>query len=413
VKFILRCVTCGSIVEFATGAITCPNCGPAEGTLDVEYQLDKLVELRRLNLAQHRHCDVFAEFREIFPYENPENLPPLKIGGTPLPKLPGLGKILGLTNLYIKDDSRNPSASFKDRASAVALAMAKEASADTIACASTGNAASSLATLSAALGMRCVVFIPKNAPLPKLTQILIHGAYAIRLDCNYDTAFDLCQEACKLFGWYNRNTAVNPFTGEGKKSAALEIACDLGFAPDAVIIPVGDGCIMGGIHKGFSDLYDLELISKIPRLYGVQAAGAAPVVEAYNRGGEIIPLEKTDTIADSIAVGYPRDGVKALRAARNSKGGMVTVSDTEILEAQRILASKAGIFAEPAAAAGLAGLKKLTSSGKINRADTIVLLLTGHGLKDIATASKNINCDMEIINPDMDSVKRKASEFFK
>jgi threonine synthase len=413
VKYELRCVCCGGRIEATKQASTCPKCGPLKGTLDVEYPLDKLKSQFGNQLSKFKNCDVFREFAAIFPYDNIENLPSLKFGQTPLFQSPGLSPLTGVASLYIKDDSRNPSASFKDRASAVAIALARESGADTIACASTGNAASSLATMASSVGMRCVVFIPKNAPLPKLTQILIHGASAIRLDCNYDRAFDLCQEACNHFGWYNRNTAVNPFTGEGKKSAALEIACVLGYAPDAVVIPVGDGCIIGGIYKGFSDLLGLGLINKIPRLYGVQAVGASTIVEAFSRGGEIIPMGSTNTIADSIAVGCPRDGVKALRAARTSSGAMLAVDDSEILDAQRVLASKAGIFSEPAASASFAGLLKAREKKLIAADEKVVLLLTGHGLKDTATAAKNIECNIEIINPDIDSVKKKVSELFK
>jgi threonine synthase len=413
VKYELRCVSCGGRVEATKQASTCPKCGPLKGTLDVEYPLDKLKLQFGNQLSKYKNCDVFREFAAIFPYDNIENLPSLKFGQTPLFQSPGLSRITGVASLYAKDDSRNPSASFKDRASAVAIALARESGADTIACASTGNAASSLATLAASVGMRCVVFIPKEAPLPKLTQILIHGANAIRLDCNYDRAFDLCQEACDHFGWYNRNTAVNPFTGEGKKSAALEIAGDLGYAPDAVIIPVGDGCIFGGIYKGFSDLLGMQLISKMPRLYGIQAVGASPIVDAFERDGEIRPVESTNTIADSIAVGSPRDGVKALQAARNSRGAMLAVEDFEILEAQRILASKAGIFSEPAASASFAGLMKARETKIVGADEKVVLLLTGHGLKDISTAAKNIISNIDVINPDIDSVKKKVSELFK
>jgi threonine synthase len=261
--------------------------------------------------------------------------------------------------------------------------------------------------------MRSVVFIPKNAPLPKLTQILIHGANAIRLDCSYDRAFDLCQETCNYFGWYNRNTAVNPFTGEGKKSAGIEIACDLAYAPDTIVIPVGDGCIIGGIYKGFSDLLGLGMIDKMPRFYGIQASGASPIVSAFLRGGEIEPLSETATIADSIAVGCPRDGVKALRAVRTTSGAMIAVSDVEILVAQRTLASKGGIFAEPASAASFAGLRKALENGMIQRKESVVILLTGHGLKDTATAEHNISREIEITNPDIDSVIKKALDIIK
>jgi threonine synthase len=408
-KYELKCVTCGQMVAPTKQAATCPSCGPLKGTLDVTYPLETLKDKFQGSLANFVGCDVYRAFDDILPYDDPVNLPPLAFGRTPLFQPPRLANKFG-NGLYLKDDGRNPSASFKDRASAVAIAMARESGANTIACASTGNAASSLATLAAALGMRTVVFIPKDAPEPKLTQILIHGAAAIRLDCDYDRAFDLCQEACEQFGWYNRNTAVNPFTGEGKKSAAIEIAVALGEAPDVVVCPVGDGCIIGGLHKGFSDLLGLGLIRKMPRLYGIQAAGAAPLVKAFENGGDVKPYEITHTVADSISVGCPRDGVKALRAVRNTYGAMVAVSDREILAAQRTLASAAGVFAEPAASAAYAGLLRLIENDSIQREETAVVVLTGHGLKDIETARNNIITDIEITRPDIDSVTRRAAK---
>ncbi len=403
-KYELKCVTCGHSVAPTKQDATCPNCGPLKGTLDVVYPLETLKAKFRSPLAQYRGCDVYRDFADIFPYDAPDNLPPLPFGRTPLFKSPGIGRHLGIDNFYMKDDSRNPSASLKDRASAVAIAMARESGADTIACASTGNAASSLATLAAAAGMKTVVFVPKDAPAPKLTQILMHGALAIRLNCGYDRAFDLCQEACKHFGWYNRNTAINPFAGEGKKSAAIEIAVSLGRAPDSVVCPVGDGCIIGGLYKGFADLLGLGLIEKMPRLYGVQAEGAAPLVRAFENGGDVVPLEITNTIADSIAVGCPRDSVKAIRAVINTRGAMISVSDRKILAAQKTLAATAGIFAEPAASAAYAGLLRLIENDSIPRSETTVALLTGHGLKDIETARKNVTADIEVTKPDMHSV---------
>jgi threonine synthase len=410
VKYELRCVTCGQGLAPTRQAATCSRCGPLRGTLDAIYPLERL-KGGYGPLSQYRGCDVFSAFACIFPHDDSGNLPPLIIGQTPLFKSPNISRVLGIENIYLKDESRNPSASLKDRASAVAIAMAKESGAKVIACASTGNAASSLATLAAAASIRAVVFIPKDAPAPKLTQIIIHGALPIRLDCGYDRAFDLCQESCQRFGWYNRNTAVNPFTGEGKKSVALEIAIDLGGAPDAVVGPVGDGCIIGGLYKGFADLFGLGLIGKMPRLYGVQAEGAAPLALAFEKGGDAEPLERVDTIADSIAVGCPRDGVKALRAVRRTGGAMIAVSDKEITEAQKTLASQAGVFAEPAAAAAYAGLLRLLKSDLLHKHETIALLLTGHGLKDVAAARTIIPKRTKIVAPDLDSITQRIKRF--
>jgi threonine synthase len=230
------------------------------------------------------------------------------------------------------------------------------------------------------------------------------------LDCDYDEAFELCQDACNKFGWYNRNTAVNPFTGEGKKTVALEIARDLGKAPDVVICPVGDGCIIGGIYKGFYDLKKLGLIKSIPRLYGIQAEGAAPLVKAFNDNTDFQPISNINTIADSISVGYPRDGVKALRAVKTTNGAMISVDDQEIIDAQKYLASSAGVFIEPAASAAIAGLIKLKDKKDIQPDETIVTILTGHGLKDIETVMKNINTDIEVIKPDINFIAEKIKD---
>lgn len=412
-KYILKCVTCSQEYRPDPKILTCQQCGPFKGTLDVVYPNDEIRAKFPNKLASLGNMPIFEAFLPILPIADLANLPPLLVGDTPMFQSPGISRLTGLTNLWLKDDSRNPSASFKDRASAIAIAMAKEAGASIIAAASTGNAASSLATLAASVALKAVLFVPKTIPKPKLAQLLIHNAHVLKLDCDYDRAFDLCQIACEKFGWYNRNTAVNPYTGEGKKTAALEIARDLGRAPDAVICPVGDGCIISGLYKGFSDLKELGLIDHMPRLYGIQAEGANPLVKAFDNNTEIKPLENIKTIADSISVGYPRDGVKALRAVRNTNGGMILVSDEEILQAQKLLASKGGIFAEPAASASLAGLFKLGDLKLINPKEKVVMLITGHGLKNIDTAMKNIRTDISIIKPDINSVEREITQFLK
>lgn len=414
-KYRLRCVTCGREVEagpraLRMGALTCSECGALKGTLDVLYPLQELRERYSRDVTLLRGKPVFEAFFSIFPFAGLESLPPIRVGDTPLLPSPNLSSLIGVPRLWIKDDGRNPSASLKDRASAVALAMAREAGANVIAAASTGNAASSLATLAASVAAKAVVFVPSNAPLPKLTQILIHGARVVRLNSNYDTAFDLCQAACETFGWYNRNTAVNPFTGEGKKSVALEIVRDLGEIPDAVICPVGDGCIIGGVHKAFVDLRGLGLTTRLPRLYGVQAEGASPLVKAFETNSELEPLKDVSTVADSISVGTPRDGTKALRAVRDSGGAMVAVSDEEILDAQKKMATLGGMFAEPAASAPLAGLGRLIERNLVGRRESVVLLMTGHGLKDTQTALRNVTIEEELVEPDIDSVARKLGD---
>jgi len=405
-KYRLCCISCSREFPADPLASTCPDCGPFKGTLDVRYQIAKTgLSLKSLSQSLGR-VSIYKLFADIFPFEKTSSLPPLAVGGTPLIRCANLNDYLQTPGLSIKDDSRNPSASFKDRASAVALAMARECGAETIAVASTGNAASSLAALAAATAIKAVVFVPETIPRPKLIQIMFHGAKVVRLNCNYDRTFDLCGEFTRKHGWYNRNTAVNPFTGEGKKSAALEIALQLGEPPETVVCPVGDGCIISGLHKGFSDLAEMGLIAAVPRLYGIQAENSAPLAAAFDSGGDIQPLADPVTAADSIRVGYPRDGLKALRAARTTKGAIIRVADREILEAQKLLARKAGIWAEPAAAASLAGYLRLCERGMIDRREKTVILITGHGLKDVESAAKSLIETPILIQPNIEAIEK-------
>jgi len=332
-------------------------------------------------------------------------IPPPQVGWTPLYQAKRLGEKLGLSNLYLKDEGRNPTASLKDRASAIGVVKAQELGKKVITCASTGNAASSLAGLAASVGMRNVIFVPESAPKAKVAQLLIFGAQVIMIKGTYDQAFDLCLEASDEFGWYSRNTAYNPYLSEGKKTAGLEVCEQLGWqAPDRVFVSVGDGCIIGGLHKGFKDLLALGFIERLPKLVGVQAEGAAPLVRAWETGKfePIVP----NTLADSISVGVPRDRVKALRAVRESGGKYVAVSDEEILEAMRQLGTEA-VFAEPAGAAGFAGLVKLAD--EIDPQELIVVLVTGNGLKDVESAIKATK-EPPKIEPTMKGLRRLREE---
>jgi threonine synthase len=291
--------------------------------------------------------------------------------------------------LWIKDDTRHPSCSSKDRATTVALARARELDVHVIAAASTGNAASSLAALAAPAGVCCLIFAPASAPPAKLVQVRIHGARLFAVDGTYDQAFDLCAELCAATGIYSRNTATNPVLGEGKKTIALEIWEQLGYrVPDAVFVPVGDGCIIGGVAKGFSDLLDLGLIPRLPRLIGVQAEGSAALTNAWRAGDARCEPVVATTLADSISVSTPRDQVKALRAVRESNGAFVVVSDEAILAAMAVLASRLGLFAEPAAAAAFAGLVQAMRDGVVAVDDEVVVVVTGHGLKDVGAAAR-------------------------
>jgi threonine synthase len=347
-----------------------------------------------------------------------EGTPLRAAGWTPVFTLKRLAEKLGLERVWLKDESRNPTASFKDRASAVVVARAREIGAEVIVTASTGNAGAALAGMCASVGQKAVIFAPKSAPPAKVAQLLVFGAKVILVDGTYDEAFDLTIQAAQEFGWYCRNTGYNPFTAEGKKTGALEIwewyhqikdgMVKNGEAPSeaplTVFVSVGDGNIIAGIHKGFKDLMALGWMEKMPRIIGVQAEGSAAIANAFEAGTEkIIPIS-AQTIADSISVDLPRDGVRAVRAARETGGTYIKVSDDEILQAIAAL-GPLGIFAEPAGATAYAGLVKAAKQGVVKAGDPILVLNTGSGLKDVGAAMKAVSAAL-VIEPTLEAVKR-------
>jgi threonine synthase len=391
----LRCVRCGKRSDIADDLYVCPGCGANHL---VEYDLDAVKRSwRRDDL---RACDdrTIWRYLPLLPVSTRLEGPP--VGWTPLVPAPRLTRELGLRQtLLLKDDGRNPSASFKCRASAVALMRARELGRELVTGASTGNAASATAVLGAAIGMRARIFVPKTAPRAKIAQLLTFGAEVLAVDGTYDQAFDLCLEATRRFGWYNRNTGFNPYTREGKKTVSFELCEQLGWkAPDLVVVPVGDGNIISGVWKGLCELKALGFIERTPALLAVQAENSAAIVRAVDGDGQIRPVSG-DTVADSISVSLPRDGEAAVRAIRESGGFGVTVSDEAILAAIAKVARGAGVFAEPAASASYAGLEVAVQRGLVDPAWQVVALITGNGLKDVASAMK-IAGEPRVIPPD-------------
>lgn len=393
----LRCIHCGKEYESNEVKYTCPICGNRLGTLEVVY--NKFPNVERFDL-EHKGMWAFSRFL-------PVNLDyfevPLLIGNTPIYEKEELAHELGLSALYVKDDGRNPTASYKDRASAVAIAKAKELGISTIYCASTGNAASSLSGLSAASGMKSVIFVPKSAPTAKITQLLVYGATVIAVDGSYDEAFDLSMEVGEEFGWYCRNSAVNPYLLEGKKTGAMEAALQLNWrVPDVAMVSVGDGTVVSSIYKGFSDLKKAGLISKIPVIIGVQAEGANAVMRTFEFGNFDEPRDmKAYSMADSIAVGKPRDVLKACKYVKKSGGKFISVSDDEIGHAIVELARRTGVFAEPAGATAYAGLKKIRDELKDK---SVLLFVTGNGLKDINSV-KSFVTQVHVVKPNREEAK--------
>jgi len=403
--FSLRCCECGT--EFREGQVeyTCPECsqkqqagGEIRGVLEIV--------LDTLPPQWPDAPSSSAEFLEAFlPVDSSDSFPPLPVGDTPLLEAPRLRDELGMPRLWVKDDTRNPSGSTKDRASLLVAAKALEYGHGTIATASTGNAASALAAVAAAAGLQAVVFVPATAPRAKLVQMLVYGAHVIRVAGSYDLAFELCREACERFGWYNRNTGLNPFTVEGKKTVALEIGRVLGAAtPDVVVVPTGDGVIVSGVAKGFNDLFEAGLIHRKPRLLAVQPSGSAAIVRALETGAETVErVRDAASVADSLTVQVPRNARLALRLIRESGGAGLSVDDDVIVAAINHLARTTGVFAEPAGAAALAGLETALARGLVDRGERVVLLVTGTGLKDIPAATGAVSIP-EPIAPNMDEV---------
>ena len=364
----------------------CPSCS---GNLQLRYDYECIGQkMQRALFAANADRSIWR-YADILPVAGRLQGP--AVGWTPLIDAPRLAKNLGLTSLRIKDDGRNPSASLKDRASAVALQRARDLGLDLVVGASTGNAASSTATLAAANGMKARIFIPKRAPKAKIAQLLAFGAELILVDGSYDQAFDLCANACVRHGWFNRNTGFNPYTREGKKTVAFEIAEQRQWQlPDVVAVAVGDGNIISGVYKGFYELRELGLTDRVPKLLAVQAAGSDAVLRAWESQGPI-PEVGGETVADSISVSLPRDGEAARQAIVDSQGWGMRVADDEILAAIPDLAQLSGVFAEPAGAAPLAGLKKAVAQGLIDKKDSVVLLVTGHGLKDVGAVLNQVH----------------------
>jgi len=384
----------------------CPSCSagnsagkPPRGVLKTLYDYD----------AVRSSSPSFAELRagnfiSLLPLETVESLPPLRIGNTPLYRITSSKGRKMPFRLYLKDDSQNPTWSFKDRASALVSAYARERGVQTIVTASTGNAGSSLAGICASQGQKAVILVPASAPPAKLTQIVMYGATLIPVKGTYDDAFALSIKATEHFGWYNRNTAFNPLTIEGKKSVSFELYEQLGFRlPDTVFVPVGDGVILSGLYKGFEDLLRLQITDRMPVVVAVQSAGSDNLVRNIPREDfEVIP---SSTVADSISVDLPGNFYMARRYINEFSGRTMTVTDEEILHASKLLAESTGLFAEPAAAAAYAGFMKYHRQGLLPDDSDNVVLLTGSGLKDTGSVRQMIKIP-EAISPDVDNLKK-------
>ncbi len=406
----LKCSKCGKTYG-EEQMYHCPICG-TKGTLEVVFDLTfAKKELTKEYLVSHQNPNIWRYF-PLLPLKDIKEEIPIQIGHSPLYKASRLESLLNIDNIYIKDEGRNPTASLKDRASAIGVHKALELDKEIICAASTGNAASSLSGFAACMGLKNYIFVPHTIPEGKLAQLLVFGSQVILVDGDYDQAFDFCIEAVNHFGWYNRSCAINPYLVDGKKTVAFEIIEQLNFkVPDKVIMSVGDGCSISGAWKGFKEFYELGLIDQLPVMVSVQAEGSNPVNRAYRNKNREFDYITPKTIADSISVGIPRNGYKALNTLNESKGRAIDVSDDDILQAMTVLARHTGVFGEPAGVTCFAGLLKLVKEGAIRKDETVALIVSGSGLKDVKSATmavsrpKKIKPELEGLISYLDEVK--------
>jgi threonine synthase len=410
----LKCTICGAIYHPDEVEYVCPTDG---GNLDVLYDYERIAG--QVAQAGWPHPGGVWRYKPLLPIAPDAPIPPLLVGDTPLYKADNVASQLGLREVWIKDDGRNPTASLKDRASALIVAKAQAEGREIVTTASTGNAAAALAGLAASVQAPTVIFVPASAPEAKITQLLVYGAHVLLVDGTYDDAFDLCLEATDTYGWYCRNTGYNPYTAEGKKTVSFEICEGLAgqpghfAAPDVILVSVGDGNIISGVHKGLKDLLALGWIDHMPRLIGVQAEGSAAMYHAWKTGIDpwtMAPIV-AHTVADSISAGLPRDRVKALHAVTETDGAYLTVTDDEILAAIPALARATGVFAEPAASATYAGLIKAAESGLVRPNDQAVALITGNGLKDVGSARRAVGQAFKVA-PRLEEVEQVVDKIY-
>jgi threonine synthase len=397
--FTYRCTDCGA--EYPKGEITyrCPACGGSEapgemqkGNLEIVIDSDYLKELgSRAELDPD----------DFLPYPIPHKAT-YPVGDTPLVAPRRLREKTGFDQLLLKNDGMNPSGSYKDRASQVVAAQALHHGENTVTVASTGNAGSAMACAGAAYGLEVILFVPETAPENKLLQSVLYGTKVLPVKGSYDTAFALSLEYTAKYGGINRNTGFNPMTVEGKKSLSIELYKELGGKiPDYLYIPVGDGVIYSGIHKGFSDLQRAGLIKELPKLIAVQSEKSNAIAGAW-RSGEMRTIERASTKADSISVASPACGRTAVKSIKSCGGWAVEVKDSEIFSAQLELAAEAGVFVEPAAAAAWAGFRR--DAERIPKDAEVVILLTGIGFKDMKAVTGSVKMP-EPVDPNLQAVE--------
>jgi threonine synthase len=398
----LECTRCGETYDPDQLRYTCANHPGVEGILEVTYDYDVIQE--RFDEPLDGRIETQWKYRAFLPVADDAEPVTLQEGGTALHDAPRLSEALGV-DTRVKDDGRNPTGVLKDRATSVSVTKAAHAGREIVTCASTGNAAASLAGYAARGGLDCRIFVPGDAPEEKLAQPLVYGADVLAVRGSYDEAYDLSVDVTREYGWYNRNAAINPFQVEGKRTVGHELAEQTREAvPDWLVFSMGDGCTIAGGWKGFREFYDLGYVDDTPKMLGVQAEGARAIHDAFHEHDSSDDI--AETLADSIAVGRPRNTVKATRALHESGGTSVVVSDEEILHAAQTLGSTEGLYAEPAGATPIAGIRAALAEGIIDGDESVLAVVTGSGLKDATSAMEAAGSPTEI-QPDLGEVRRR------
>ena len=399
----MQCIGCGAEYPINEIIYNCERCGDL-----LEVRVDEKALKEKIETGEWRLRPISVwKYKEFLPVFDETKIVTLREGGTPLYRCERLGKELGVENLYVKNEGANPTGSFKDRGMTVGVSKALELGVKAVVCASTGNTSASLAAYAAKAGLPCIVLIPAGkVALGKLAQAMMYGAIVVGVRDNFDVALQMAVSASKQVGLYLLNS-INPFRIEGQKTAAFEICDQLEWqVPDRVVLPVGNAGNITAYWKGFRELKALGLVEKLPKMVGVQAAGASPIAKAFaSNRATIEPVKDPETVATAIRIGNPVNWKRALNALRGSNGTALTVTDDEIIKAQKLLARKEGIFIEPASAASIAGLKKLVENGEVDVDETIVCVATGHGLKDPEAAVRACEEIIEI-EPSLEALEK-------
>lgn len=410
----LKCARCGTVYSLDDNLCMCPK--KDGGRLDISYDYSALSEQVDKSLLSKRPSSVWKYF-ELLPIRDKGNIVTLNAGGTPLLRAKRLAEKIGLKNLFLKDETRNPTGSFKDRSMTVGVSKAVEIGAKTVVTASSGNAAAALAAHSAKAGLECYAFVLSSAPEIKLSQINLYGAKVKKLESveeGKDPTVQMLTRVVEEYGWYPCPSfgPFNPYQVEGPKTMIYEIIEQLNWSPpNWILVPTGSGCLAAGLWKGLMDYQSLDFIKSVPRIAVIQSEGCAPLVRAFKMGVnpfKIVPWEDPNTVAGGLADVFPWDGDAAIASLKATRGLAEAVPDKAILNAQRLLASTEGIFAEPTGVASLAGLIQLVDEGTIKRDESVVVLITGSGLKDPDIAIKQSETT-GIIKPSLEEFQASLS----